>query len=392
MKLHFLWRENYVGYLWASNVTTSAYFLHSGFLLYNQEVLTAYATSKELCEVDKFTEHLAGNQEEILNLEKEFNSIRRKIKSLRVIINNKNARKCTNQELYSLFEVLIGALRDYVKVYLWTEPHFTERIEKEAFSLLDIKIGKKRNMERIVAGLLSYDKKMTAKYMLDAKTLKTLYLLNEVAKMRFRAKKISTPLVDLSEILLREASRRTYLAVMQISNLDLKELKELLCRSKQPNLELVNMRQKHFALKINVMRQPIAENISNIGIKRFIQYDQRHADKKIFKGIIVYPGKVSGRARIVPPMSGEKEYKMYISTLKKTDIIVAAMTSPDLTPAFSKVAAVITDEGGLMSHAALVAREKRIPCIIGTKIATRALNNGDRIAVDADNGTVTKKI
>ncbi len=209
--------------------------------------------------------------------------------------------------------------------------------------------------------------------------------------MRFRAKKISTPLVDLSEILLREASRRTYLAVTQISNLDLKELKELLCRSKQPNLELVNMRQKHFALKINVMRQPIVENISNIGIKRFIQYDQRHADKKIFKGIIVYPGKVSGRARIVPPMSGEKEYKMYIRTLKKTDIIVAAMTSPDLTPAFSKVAAVITDEGGLMSHAALVAREKRIPCIIGTKIATRALNNGDRIAVDADNGTVTKK-
>ncbi len=170
MKLHFLWRENYVGYLWASNVTTSAYFLHSGFLLYNQEVLTAYATPKELCEVDKFTEHLAGNQKEILNLEKEFNSIKRKIKSLRVIINNKNARKCTNQELYSLFEVLIGALRDYVKVYLWTEPHFTERIEKEVFSLLDIKIGKKRNMERIVAGLLSYDKKMTAKYMLDAKT------------------------------------------------------------------------------------------------------------------------------------------------------------------------------------------------------------------------------
>jgi len=67
------------------------------------------------------------------------------------------------------------------------------------------------------------------------------------------------------------------------------------------------------------------------------------------------------------------------------------MTGPDLTPAFSKVAAVVTDEGGLMSHAALVAREKKVPCVIGTRTATRTFKTGEKVFVDATSGIVYKK-
>jgi phosphoenolpyruvate synthase/pyruvate phosphate dikinase len=57
-------------------------------------------------------------------------------------------------------------------------------------------------------------------------------------------------------------------------------------------------------------------------------------------------------------------------------------------PVLRKAGAIVTDEGGITSHAAIIARELKIPCIIGTKIATKVLEDGDLVEVDADNGTV----
>ena len=57
-------------------------------------------------------------------------------------------------------------------------------------------------------------------------------------------------------------------------------------------------------------------------------------------------------------------------------------------PAMEKAGAIITDEGGLLSHAAIVSRELKVPCVVGTKIATRVLKDGDKIYVDADKGIV----
>ena len=64
------------------------------------------------------------------------------------------------------------------------------------------------------------------------------------------------------------------------------------------------------------------------------------------------------------------------------------MTTPEFVPAMLKAAAIITDEGGITCHAAIVAREMKKPCIIGTKIATKVLKDGDLVEVNADNGVV----
>ncbi len=66
------------------------------------------------------------------------------------------------------------------------------------------------------------------------------------------------------------------------------------------------------------------------------------------------------------------------------------MTHPDDGPLISKAAAVVTDEGGVLCHAAIVARELKKPCIIGTKIATKVLKDGDTVEVDAEKGIVRK--
>ena len=61
-----------------------------------------------------------------------------------------------------------------------------------------------------------------------------------------------------------------------------------------------------------------------------------------------------------------------------------------LTPFLKKFVAIITDEGGILSHAFVVARELKIPCVIGTKIATKVLKDGDKVEVNADKGIVKK--
>lgn len=77
-----------------------------------------------------------------------------------------------------------------------------------------------------------------------------------------------------------------------------------------------------------------------------------------------------------------------LGKVKEGDILVSPMTSPDFMPAIKKAAAIITDEGGILCHAAIVSREFGIPCITGTKIATKVLHDGQTVEVDADTGIV----
>jgi phosphohistidine swiveling domain-containing protein len=77
-----------------------------------------------------------------------------------------------------------------------------------------------------------------------------------------------------------------------------------------------------------------------------------------------------------------------MAKMNRGDILVSIATNPDIVPAMQKSAAIVTEQGGVTSHAAIVAREFGIPCIIGTKIATKVLQDGDLIEVDANKGIV----
>ncbi len=102
---------------------------------------------------------------------------------------------------------------------------------------------------------------------------------------------------------------------------------------------------------------------------------------KILKGEPASKGKAKGRVRII--LHGGE-----LDRIKKGEIIVTAMTSPEFVPALKKAAGIITDEGGMTSHAAIISRELGIPCIVGTKIATKVLKDGDYVEVDANKGII----
>ena len=77
-----------------------------------------------------------------------------------------------------------------------------------------------------------------------------------------------------------------------------------------------------------------------------------------------------------------------LDKVKQGDVLVTMMTNPDMVPAMKRAAAVVTDEGGMTSHAAIVSREMGIPCIVGTERATEELHDGQVVTVDAARGAV----
>ncbi len=102
----------------------------------------------------------------------------------------------------------------------------------------------------------------------------------------------------------------------------------------------------------------------------------------VLRGVAASGGVVSGTVKIMLTFKD-------MNKVNEGDILVAPMTRPDFLPAMKKAAAFVTDEGGITCHAAIVSREMKKPCIIGAKIATKILKDGDLVEVDAENGVVT---
>ncbi len=117
------------------------------------------------------------------------------------------------------------------------------------------------------------------------------------------------------------------------------------------------------------------------GAELSLSKEERKIMKKEFKGMSAFRGKVQGMVRLILQKSQFSEFK-------EGEILVTEMTSPDFFPVMKKAAAFITDEGGITCHAAIVARELKKPCIIGTQVATTVLKTGDVVEVDADKGRV----
>ena len=112
-------------------------------------------------------------------------------------------------------------------------------------------------------------------------------------------------------------------------------------------------------------------------------YHKKEENVEEVKGKVAQPGKVSGRVKII---LDSKE----CNQIRHGEILVTAMTSPDFMVAVKRAEAIVTDEGGITCHAAIISRELKKPCIIGTKNATKVLKNGELVEVDANKGIVKK--
>jgi rifampicin phosphotransferase len=98
-------------------------------------------------------------------------------------------------------------------------------------------------------------------------------------------------------------------------------------------------------------------------------------------GYAASPGRASGTARVVRDRED-------FGRIRAGDVLVCATTTPSWTPVFTSIAGLVTDTGGILCHAAVVAREYGLPAVVGTEEATARIADGDRIEVDGDAGEV----
>ncbi|MEI7425219.1 MAG: PEP-utilizing enzyme, partial [Candidatus Staskawiczbacteria bacterium] len=182
----------------------------------------------------------------------------------------------------------------------------------------------------------------------------------------------------INDEVLKELSRREGFSLMQIKYVAGFEMKNL----KNFSPDELNRRYKFSVIYSNQGKMKIY-----IG-KQAKDFLKKQKFEKIIikkgnelKGTAAYVGKAKGRVKIVN-LPGE------MSKMEKGNIMVAHTTFPSLVPAMKKAAAIVTDDGGITCHAAIVARELKTPCVVGTKIATQILHDGDLIEVDADKGIV----
>ena len=105
------------------------------------------------------------------------------------------------------------------------------------------------------------------------------------------------------------------------------------------------------------------------------------ADPRIINGNGASGGSATGMARVILTLDDAER-------LSPGEILVCQATMPPWTPLFGIASAVVTDHGGVLSHTAIVAREYQIPAVVGTKVGTKLIKDGQTITVDGDAGTV----
>jgi len=234
-------------------------------------------------------------------------------------------------------------------------------------------------------------KKYIKKYRLSGKAKAFFGLLQLFTRMQDERKEAVQRQIYIIDQLLSEMVRRRGLKRSDLDYYTIKETLSLIKNYRIINQNVLKKRKKNIVLLSLLKNGQMMEYIlsgkqARSIIKFFDERKKVKAREGIIKGFVASIGlspRVSGRVRIVLEPSKIKDFR-------KGDILVAGMTRPEFVPLMRKARAVITNEGGITTHAAIVSRELNIPCIIGTKIATRVLKDGDKVEMDLEKGTVKK--
>ncbi len=187
-----------------------------------------------------------------------------------------------------------------------------------------------------------------------------------------------------TQALFTAISKKLFLAKNQVKRFSDNELLEMLSGKLAPEkmAKRLGERQGHYLVAVGEKEchcfqgKEVNSVLSQLDIQRPIEEDVKEV-----KGVGAFPGKVTGIARVVLNV-GE------VGKVKKGDILVTLNTTPSFIMAMKRAGAIVTDEGGITCHAAIVSRELGIPCIIGTKAGTKIIKDGSQIEVDATNGVV----
>ena len=279
----------------------------------------------------------------------------------------------------------------HVKTYAWVNFGYTGPAWTAKDFLRRAKKIKKDNAS--VANALKHHRKFLSEIVKKRKLLEKRLRLTRAEKQIFETARTFSYLksyrVDvrhyfcfITALVFKELAKRMSMPPVWFRYASEEEILSILA-GKKPVVRQVTDR-KNFYAEIhegNKFFSPSKKQLAKI-LKTSLIVEKIEKTDQVF-GQAAFLGKISGRVKII---SGPKD----IFKVKKGDILVAVYTDPNLLPAMEKAGAFVTDQGGITSHAAIVAREMKKPCVIGTKIATKVFKDGDLVEVDANKGLVRK--
>ncbi|MDI6778421.1 MAG: PEP-utilizing enzyme [Patescibacteria group bacterium] len=183
--------------------------------------------------------------------------------------------------------------------------------------------------------------------------------------------------------MLREMAKRLGLARNQMYLLTYREIGDIFLKNKKIDVNQINKRK---GFTIMTHKNGMARVLIGGKARKFfsgINIEKEKIDKNVkeLQGTCACRGQAKGVVRIV-------NFVEDMPKMKKGNVMVAHTTFPNLVPAMKLASAIVTEDGGMTCHAAIVARELGTPCITGIKIATKVLRDGDLVEVDADKGVV----
>ncbi len=272
-------------------------------------------------------------------------------------------------------------IRNELKNQLKNDQEFVQKLVKKYLEIYgkskdSLKKEKTFSYEELVAFIQNYWE--------GWRIYEALYFLAEVVQEDsedFRLIKEAFELTDNTgdkgDQAMRKSLERCFPELGELSSVLL--IEEIFSKNTPPRIELEKRMKKYFYADDRLFIDKTREDIEGIFGIKINNNEVRNSQE--FNGDVGFPGKVIGVVHKIMSYSKAKE-------LKEGEILVTAMTTPEFLPALKKASAFITDEGGIVSHAAIVAREMKKPCIVGTRIATRILKDGDLIAIDANKGVI----
>lgn len=273
---------------------------------------------------------------------------------------------------------------DYYGPEVWDKKYYIKKINK----LLERDIAElKRKKDKILEYYLILKEKqtqLTKEQKFSNKLIDLFDVLKSIALIQDEKKAVTTESHYYLQRVFKELSKRTNMHYFDFYLLLPNETKDVLLKS----VKLKRLVEERKKLSILIIKNGKEKVITGNNARRYaknnkfllVSQEQKKTIDEI-KGTIGSLGRAKGKVKVI---DNQKEMHKF----KRGEILVSTMTSPDYSIIMSKAKAIVTNEGGMTCHAAIVSRELGIPCVIGTKIATKVLKDGDLVEVNANEGIV----
>jgi phosphoenolpyruvate synthase/pyruvate phosphate dikinase len=201
-----------------------------------------------------------------------------------------------------------------------------------------------------------------------------------ILELRKKTEKVYFNLEGFLQKIASQISSKESIPKEEAMALSYNEIKNYFKEHNLPPLERLQKRNTHTYLYIT----PFGfTEIEEKDAKDILDEIHKESNSKILKGQTAFKGKVTGHCKVI------RDFTINID-FPKGAILVTGMTDPRFVPIMEKASAIITDAGGMLCHAAIVSREMKIPCVVGTRVATSAIKTGDLVEVNADEGVVKR--